>query len=361
MGGRTRPRPGRQRPTTAHLAFGLPHEARRGARPHRAAQQQLDQGTYTARSHLTFGAYLVDEWLPAKASTIKPTTLASYEMHVHKHLVPRLGAVELSALRPGHLNAFYAALLANGRRDGRGGLSPTTVRLIHATVHKALADAVRWGRLARNPASRSDPPRAVAPTLTVWSADQIGEFMAATRSDDLHSVWLLAATTGMRRGEVLGLRWRDVDLVEGLLSVRHIRTVARSQVVVELTPKTAKGARRIALDPTTVGVLRHLRKETGGELDGLVFRLADGLPIHPERFTRWFARRCREVGLPPIRLHDVRHSYVTALISAGVPLKVVSERVGHASPAITMALYQHVLGDDDRAAAAAGAKAIFGE
>ena len=180
---------------------------------------------------------------------------------------------------------------------------------------------------------------------------------------------LLAATTGMRRGEILGLRWSDVDLEAGAISVRQIRTVARSKVIT-LTPKTERGARTIAVDPQTIAALDSYRVlqieerlRCGPEYHdagGLVFTQADGSAIHPERFSSWFKRRCQESGLPRIRLHDVRHSYVTALLAAGVPLKVVSQRIGHSSPVVTMTIYQHVLPGDDRAAAALGANAILG-
>jgi integrase len=299
---------------------------------------------------------------------VKETTLASYEVHVEKHGVPRLGGVPLLGLAAAHLNAFYADLLLDGRRDGCGGLSPTTVRRIHATLHKALVDGVRWGRLPRNPADQADPPRAATTEMSVWSPVQLRTFIDSVRADRLFAAWLLAATTGMRRGELLGLRWRDVDLDAETASIRQIRTIARYEVLT-LTPKTDKGSRTIALDPQTVAVLRSYRVAQMEErlLVGpayrdsgdLVFTREDGSPIHPERFSASFRQHCARSGLPVIRLHDVRHSYVTALLSEGVPLKVVSQRVGHASPMVTMTIYQHVLPGDDRVAAAIGARAIL--
>ena len=331
---------------------------------------QLDRGSYVPPTKLTLGTFLTQEWLPAKRATVKETTLASYEVHVEKHVVPRLGGVPLLGLAAAHLNAFYADLLLDGRRDGCGGLSPTTVRRIHATLHKALVDGVRWGRLPRNPADQADPPRAATTEMSVWSPVQLRTFIDSVRADRLFAAWLLAATTGMRRGELLGLRWRDVDLDAETASVRQIRTIARYEVLT-LTPKTDKGSRTIALDPQTVAVLRSYRVAQMEErlLVGpayrdsgdLVFTREDGSPIHPERFSASFRQHCARSGLPVIRLHDVRHSYVTALLSEGVPLKVVSQRVGHASPMVTMTIYQHVLPGDDRVAAAIGARAILGD
>lgn len=233
-----------------------------------------------------------------------------------------------------------------------------------------MADAVRWGRLARNPADQADPPRASTAEMSIWSPEQLGTFLDSVRSDRLFAAWLMAATTGMRRGEILGLRWSDLDLVAGTLSVRQIRTVARYKVLT-LSPKTDKGTRTIALDPKTVAALRSYRVAqmeerllVGPTYDNsadLVFTREDGSAIHPERLSSWFRKLCRRSGLPIIRLHDVRHSYVTALLAAGVPLKVVSQRIGHASPMVTMTIYQHVLPGDDRAAATVGARAILGE
>ena len=329
----------------------------------------LDKGAYVAPSRLSFGSFLVDEWLRAKQTNVKETTLALYELHVTKYVVPRLGGVPLLNLGPAHLNTLYAELLADRERNRGRGLSPTTVRRVHTTLHKALADAVRWGRLARNPADQADPPREATPEMSVWDPLQLRTFLDSVRSDRLFAAWLLAATTGMRRGEILGLRWSDVDLEGGTLSVRQIRTVARYKVIT-VTPKTERGARTVALDPQTLSALEshrvlqiEERLRSGPEYqdsEGLVFTQPDGSTIHPERFSSWFKQHCQRSGLPSIRLHDVRHSYVTALLGEGVPLKVVSQRVGHSSPMVTMTIYQHVLPGDDRAAAALGANAILG-
>lgn len=331
---------------------------------------RVDRGAYVAPTRTSLGEFLIGEWLPAKRPTVKPTTMASYEMHVTKHIAPRIGGVPLVALNASHINALYAELLIDGRRNGQGGLSSSTVRRIHATLHKALGDAVRWGRIVRNPTDLADPPKEATPEMSVWSPEQLRTFLDSVRSDRLYAAWLLAATTGMRRGELLGLRWIDVDLEACIVSINQIRTVARYEVLT-LTPKTDKGKRTIALDPTTVHALRSYRVAQleeklllgpgYGNAGDLVFTNADGSAIHPERFSSWFRQLRRKSGLPTIRLHDIRHSYVTALLGNGVALKVVSQRIGHSSPIVTMTIYQHVMPADDVAAAAIGARAVLGE
>jgi integrase len=334
------------------------------------ALARLREGTFVRSSPRGLGAFLVDEWLPAvRPPRVRPSTWTSYRMAVERHIVPALGGMLLQGLTPSHLTAFYRALLDGGRRDRRGGLAPKTVRNIHGVLHAALRDAVRWGYLPRNVATLADLPKGMAPEMRVWSPEQLRAFLDQVRGDPLYAAWLLLATTGMRRGEVAGLRWVDVDLDAGRVSPRRPRVVVNYEVVVS-EPKTAKGRRSLALDPATVAALReHRTRQLEQRLavgprwqdSGLVFTWPDGRPIHPERFTRWFEQHARAAGLPKIRLHDVRHSYATAALAAGVPAKVVSERLGHATIAITMDTYSHVLPGLDAQAAGTVARLILGD
>ena len=252
--------------------------------------------------------------------------------------MPRLGDIELQRLTPSNLSGFYRALLTHARRDGQG-LAPKTVRNIHAMLHRALKDAVRLGYLVRNVADAVTPPRGASPEMQVWTPEQLRTFLAHARHDRLYALWLLVATTGMRRAELAGLRWVDVDLAAARLSPRRPRVVV-NYVVHESEPKTRMGKRSLALDPATLTALEEHkgrqdqeRTEVGSAWrdSGLVFTRPDGSPIHPDLITDWFRRLARAAGLPPIRLHDVRHSYATAALAAGVPAKVVSERLGHAT------------------------------
>jgi integrase len=252
------------------------------------------------------------------------------------------------------LNGLYAALLADGNRshDDRG-LSPRTVRCVHTIIHRALKDAVKWGRLVRNPADAADPPRKSAtsrPEMTTWSAAEVRAFLDHVAEHRLFAAFVLLATTGMRRGEALGLRWCDIDLDAARLSV--VQTVVAVNHEVQIgSPKTAKGRRTVALDPGTVAALREHRKRQleerllmgAGFTDrGLIFTMPDGGPLHPERFSRTFDREIGKTALPRIRLHDLRHTWATLALGAGVHPKVVQERLGHAGVSITLDVYSHV-------------------
>jgi len=282
-----------------------------------------------------------------------------------------LGDVELQRLSPEQLNAFYGQLLEHGRRDGKG-LAWKTVKNIHAMLHKALKDAMRWGYLTRNAADAVDPPDGLAPEMQVWTPEQLRRFLHEVHGDALYAAWMLFATTGMRRGEVAGLRDFDLDLDAGYAAPRRPRVVVDYAVHLS-EPKTHAGRRLLALDRATVAALSdHLvhRDAQRAELralgvecqaTGLLFAYPDGSEIHPDLLTKWFKRHARRAGLPVIRLHDVRHTYATACLLAGIHVKVVSERLGHASVVTTLRIYGHVLPGMDRAAATTMANLILGD
>jgi integrase len=222
------------------------------------------------------------------------------------------------------------------------------------TVHRMLKDAVRWGRLARNPADAADPPRrSVERTeIKAWDAPTLRGFLDACRSaDDPHyALWVFLATTGLRRGEALGLRWREVDLDAGRARITHTLGSISWRVVAG-QPKTAAGRRPIALDPITVGVLRDHRRRMleqrllvgAGFVDqDFVFCEPDGSPLHPERVYQAFKRRVRRHELPYLSPHGLRHTWATIALAHGVHPRVVQERLGHAHISVTLQTYSHV-------------------
>ncbi len=331
------------------------------------------RGTFVRPKRVTLSSFLLDEWLPAKASGLRPSTVNSYDHMIRLYIVPSIGGAQLAAVDGSMLNVLYGRLLAEGRTETRRGLgpglSPKTVRNVHGMLTKAFRDGVRWGRLQRNPCDAADPPRGQAPEMKVWNAEELRTFTRCTSSHRWAGVWVLMATTGMRRGEVLGLRWTDVDLEAGTVAIRSTR-IRYGQTISTSTPKTARGNRTIAIGPATVAALKAWKKsQTEDRLlmgagwqdrDHLVVTAVDGSAPNPEAFSDLFKDLAAAAGLPPIRLHDLRHSYATAALAAGVPVKVVSQRIGHADVSVTLKVYAHVMPGDDQNAALL-ADALIGE
>ncbi|MBT9260205.1 MAG: site-specific integrase [Clostridiales bacterium] len=230
-------------------------------------------------------------------------------------------------------------------------MSANTVRIIHAILHKALAQGVKWGLSARNPAEAVDRPRIQRREMPTLSAAEVHAFLAAAKEDRLYALYVLAITTGMRQGELLGLRWGDVDLKAGRLYVRRQLVWLRNVEPTLSEPKTAKGRRTVELPGLAVEALRQHRKQQAKErlLAGpawrdqdLVFTTQLGTPIHPSNLrTRSFQPLLKKAGLPLIRFHDLRHTHASLLLAAGVHPKLVQERLGHATVGITLDVYSH--------------------
>lgn len=305
----------------------------------------------------TLAGFVEHEWLPSMRGRIKPSTFDSYQRNLRLHVLPRLGSRRLGAISVRDLNSLYGHLLADGRKNGSGGLSATTVRYIHVILHGALGDAVDVGLIDVNPGTKAKPPRASGgpvQELRVWTAVQLRDFLSRIADDPLYAAFHLGAMTGMRRGEVLGLRWADVDLSLRQLTVRHT-LISIAYEVRESTPKTGR-PRLVELDPATAQVVERHRAHIGATsrpsgTGDLVFTDYEGHPLHPDLFTQKFDRLVARSGLPRIRLHDLRHTHATLGLAAGVPVRVMSERLGHRSPEFTMRQYQHVLPGMQAAAA----------
>lgn len=342
---------------------GKRRQARRAGFPtKKAAQEALDQlrvdvrqRSYVTPQRQTLASWLLDDWLPTARRRLEPSTWASYDRYLRLHVIPAVGGVQLQALEAGHLDHLYAGLLAEGgRRDGKpGGLSGRTVKYIHTILGRALRDAVKAGRLVRSPADAAEPPgagQAKPPEMVTWTATELGRFLEAERGSRYFTSWLLLATTGMRRGEALGLRWSDVDLDAGRAAIRQTVTAVNHEIRIAARTKTGKG-RVIDLDEGTISVLRSWRalqaKERlllgeGYAESDLVLCHPDGRPFHPDRFSREFDRRVERHALRRVRLHDLRHTWATLALQGGVHPKVVQERLGHASIGVTLDVYSHV-------------------
>jgi integrase len=301
------------------------------------------------------------EWLELCAVRgLRDSTIESYRTTLRLHVDAALQETPVSDITRGDLNDLYRRLLRSGRRDRRGGLSPRTVRYLHAVLSRCFSDAVRAGYLRANPAATADPPSpraARSHAFTVWSPTELASFLAAARDDPLYPAFHLAATTGLRRSELLGLRWCDIDFAAG--EVHVVQAVVEVAHVPRITPpKTAKSRRLVAIDKATALILAEFRAEAERaqpDLDAqtLAFTTPDGDPIHPALFSYYFQRRLRLSGARRIRFHDLRHTHATHALQAGVHPKVVSERLGHSSILTTLDIYSHVLPSMQREAAEA--------
>lgn len=325
-----------------------------GFRTRRAAEEALREvlsreDLEIEHTHgLKTGDYL-RQWLDSKRS-LRPTTRRSYEIHLRLYLIPQLGHVRLADLRPQHLDRLYAALAI--APDGRVRAA-ATVRRVHATLRSALNSAVKRRLIAWHPALHVELPVAERSRATVWTPIQVATFLEAHAEHRLYALFHLIAVAGLRRGEGLGLRWEDVDLDRRFIRVQQQLLEAGGRLSFG-PPKTGSGVRTVPLDAATVRVLREhqdqqIAEETrAGTLGlwtstGLVFTHADGRCVHPDWVTRHFQRMAESAGLPRIRVHDLRHTSASLALAAGVPLKVVSARLGHSSLAITADLYTHVI------------------
>jgi integrase len=302
-------------------------------------------GSLVERNDVTVAGY-VAEWLPAQQASVRGGTWRNYELLARRHIVPRIGDAKIQALSPASVRRLYAEVAATGR-------SIKTVHNIHMLLHRVLDDAVRDSIIARNPADRAHAlPRHRTAGRRVWTAAQTSAFLDSVRGGRLFALWRLAATTGIRRGEFLALRWEDVDLDHGWLTVRRARVRCADGRLGYGPPKTRAGLRRIDLDTETLVALREQRRRQLEERlaygpswpdDDLIFCREDGQPLDPDGVTGAFDRLARRAGLPKIVLHDLRHGAASMLLAAGVNPKVVQERLGPASIQITLDLYSHVM------------------
>lgn len=285
-------------------------------------------------------------------------TVSSYRHNLRLHVLPHIGELRLQDLSPLDLDRLYRRLLTDGRRNGTGGLSNRTVRYIHIIVAAALKDAVSKGLLARSPATGASPPSAKsarAPETEWWRPADLRAFLEFTADHEFAALFRLAGATGMRRGELVGLRWSDLDLDAQRIIVRR-QITSTDYVVQEGDPKSERGRRIVTIDNGTASVLRGLPRGASG----VVFRGAGDRPIHPESVARVFARLVTTSGLPRIRFHDLRHSHVAHLIEAGVDPLTISRRLGHASVTFTLDRYGHLFDEAGASAARAVGDLIGG-
>ena len=324
------------------------------------------RGDYLDPSKTTLGEFL-DRWERDWAAiNVGGKTLDRYKEMIRLHVRPHIGAVPIQKLQPVHLAEVYAKLLREGRIKSRGenysgaGLSPRTVGHVHRVIHKALRIAVEWGVIQRNAAEVAKPPKVQGVELEILAEDKANDLLRKLKGHFLYHLAMLALATGMRRGELLALRWRDVDLDGGKLRVEQSIEQTKAGLRFK-SPKTKHGRRSISLPPSVVTELRaHWTRQQEQRLalgqgrageDALVFAKWDGTPMSPNATTTEWARALAQVKFTQVSLHALRHTHVSQLVASGMDVLTVSRRLGHGSPTITLGVYGHLFGSaDDRAA-----------
>lgn len=302
-----------------------------------------ENGMIVASARAKTGDYLV-RWLDETArQSIRPKTYENYALNVRR-LLPLIGSVRLESLTPAHIQWAYGRLSAKG-------LAPRSVRQAHVVLHRALRQASQWGMLPRNPADAVSLPRPERTEIEVLSEAEVRQLIEGTHDDGMHALWVLLATTGLRLGEALGLRWDDLDLMTGRLTIRRALQRQRGAGLVFVEPKTGKSRRTVYL---ALGMVRTLaeprQRQTEERLlkgpawqDGdLIFCTEIGRPLEGGQVSWRFHKALDRVGLHHMRLHDLRHTAATHLLTRGVHPKIVQELLGHSTITLTLDTYSHV-------------------
>lgn len=314
---------------------------------------QRDKGTFVQPTKLTVAEWLTT-WLNdyAKIRT-RQTTWDSYEVQVRKHLIPAIGHLKLTQLQTHQLQKLYKQKREGGRADGKeGGLSVKSVRYIHAVINMALTQAVKERLISINPAEAVDLPKETKRELQTLTIEQVKTFIEEAKQTKHYTLYLLELFTGLRRGEILGLRWQDIDFDNSTVTVVQ-QVVASSKGITFSEPKTSLGSRTVWIPADVVKQLKQHKKQqaeekllAGGiyEDNSLVFCREDGKPFYPDSISDHFKKliaRLKDKGFPEISFHGLRHTFATLSIQQGIPVKVVQEDLGHHDPGFTMKVYTH--------------------
>ena len=301
---------------------------------HLEALNQLRKGMLPTNDKITLGEFLTSYMETVGKNILRPRTQEMYNSLFNVHTIPSLGKIRLAQLGPDHLQNFYSQKL-------KGGLSRRTVQLLHSTMRTALKQAVTWGYIQKNVCSLVQAPRPIKKAPAFFNQEQLTTLLQAVKGHRWYLVYLLLVYGGFREGEVLGIHVEDCDMVNRAINVRHqIVTLKGGLVITE--PKTESSKRVVTLPQTVFGELqKHL--EQLNKKQGLIFTTSSGKPISPRNFIRHFKQVLKECGLPDLTVHGIRHSHASLLLASGVNPKIVQERLGHSTIALTLDTYSHVI------------------
>jgi integrase len=306
----------------------------------------LGMGTHIKPTTEKLGSFFLEVWLPHKKQHIRPGSYKYYYWNITGYIVPRLGNIGLDKLTPQHLVSLY-----NDLQYGERKLAPQTIKHLHKVLNDGMETACKWGMINKNVVKLVKPPSVPRGEMKVWTEGQLVQFLDLVKPIRYYIYFMLAATTGMRRGEVLGLRWEDIDLDEAKLTVR--RSLSRGyQGYIIQEPKTTAGIRTVALPKQTVVALRQHKVQQAKEKlaagpdyedAGFVAMTMFGTLMKPQQLEEAWYKALVQSGLPKIRFHDLRHTHASLLLRRGVHVKIVSERLGHSNITITLNTYSHLL------------------
>lgn len=305
---------------------------------------QIDEGLNYQGSQTTLGEFLVN-WLETVKPALRPKPAHQYEALVQSHIIPIIGKIKMKDLRPETVDGLYQNRL-------KAGVGVRTVRYVHSVLHSALEKAVKLGMLTRNPSDGATQPRQDQAEILIYDESQVTQFLIASQENRHEALFHLAVKTGMRQGELLGLKWADLNWTTGVLQVRRQAQCVPGKGFVFCEPKTKAGKRTIQLGEASLNILRqqlekqHLMKDIAGDRwkeNDLIFPSTVGTPLDLCNLLKEFKRVLIKAGLPEIRFHDLRHTAASIMLKHNIPIFTVSRVLGHSRPSITLDIYAHMI------------------
>lgn len=299
-------------------------------------EKKILNNTYTEITEMTLGSFII-EWMNSVAkNNMRPSTFSNRKIIINKRIIPELGSLKIKEITPPTIQNFYNKLYEEG-------LSTSYVRTIHNLLNSMFQHAYKWDMIHVNIMDKVDAPKPTQKEMKTWNIDEINRFLKVSENEPTYIAFLLAIHTGMRIGEILGLRWKDIDEVNKTIHITQTLVRIGGKVFFQ-EPKTKNSRRQIAITSQLLTELKKHKLRQSTEAD-LVVTTELGTPYNPRNLLRVFDRLIKKAEVPKIRFHDLRHTHATLLLKLGENPKIVSERLGHSKVSITLDVYSHVLPD----------------